>query len=147
MSPFPRFEIPKMSEFRTNTDSSSIIIDGECLLESSLHPTPLSLKLDFHYKEKKKRDRIGNSGGNNGTDTSNQRLFYFAILHAPVPGTCTVLYFCQKLFSSHLSRNYRYLYCKKKHDVFTNTENSRTFCTEIFSVNHVLTPTNSYGLP
>ena len=82
--PFPRFEIPKMNRFRTNTDSSSIIIiDGEYLLliEYSLHPAPASSWLDFRYKEKKKRNRKGGeneskskSNTNNQTDTT---LFYF----------------------------------------------------------------------
>ena len=77
MSPFPSFEIPKMSGFRTNTDSSSI--NGEYLLESSLHPAPVSLWLDFQYKEKKKcrnnskRKSIGKDK-NNRTDVA---LYYF----------------------------------------------------------------------
>ena len=101
------------------------------------------MRLDLQYKEKKKRKRNGNSGGNNGTDTRNQRLFCFAVrIHVGLPVPDTVLYFCQKLFSSHLSHNYRYY--KNKHDVFTNTESVSTFCTEISPVKPVLTSTESY---
>ena len=55
--PFPRFEIPKMNGFRANNDSSStiIIIGGYSLLESSLHPAPVSLWLDIRIFVTKKR--------------------------------------------------------------------------------------------
>ena len=143
MSPFPRFEIPKMSDFQSNTDSPSIIFHGEYLLhvESSLHPAPISLWLDFRYKEKKKSDGSWRNGSNNTHNSnSDSRLFCFAVrLHVQVQAQA--LYFCQKLFSPHLSRNYRYN--KNKYDVFHNTESARTFCTEIFPVNYVLTPTDS----
>ena len=103
MSPFPSLEIPKMNGFRPNTDSSSTIITigGYSLLESSLHPAPVSLWLDFCYKEKKKRNQsVGNNARNNRTDIA---LFYFT--------RSTVIYCATNfMFSSHkLSRKYRYL--------------------------------------
>ena len=118
MSPFPSFEIPKINGLRTNTDSSSII-DGEYLLESSLHPAPASSWLDFRYKEKKKSGRGGKSkSGNNRNDV------VFILL-------CRGLQ-CKevRVVFTQLSRKYRHLYFD------TNGE----FCFGLFHVQFVLVP-------
>ena len=106
--PFPRFEIPKMNGFRANTDSSStiIIIGGYSLLESSLHPAPVSLWLDFRYKEKKKRIEKGDDGNiERGSDSErNTKTIEFTIF------CFTVYFYSAKKFvfsSKQFSRNYR----------------------------------------
>ena len=96
--PFPRIEIPKMIEFcQTNIDSSSII-DGEYLLESSLHPAPISLRLDFRYKEKKKSNK-GNDGRGND---ENSKTIDFTIF-------CFTVYYYSAKKLHKLSRKYRYV--------------------------------------
>ena len=116
---FPSFEIPKMSGFRTNTDSSPII-NGE-LLESSLHPAPISLWLDFRYKEKKKSDKGNDGRGNDG----NSKTIDFTIF-------CFTLYYYSAFPSHKLSRKYRYF--------DTQSEFYRGF---LLSVQSVLVPTSS----
>ena len=98
MSPFPSFEIPKMITFRTNTDSSSII-NGEYLLESSLHPAPASSWLDFRYKERKKSVERHEKGNDENTHkTIDFTLFCFTVCY----------YSAKKFMFSKLSRKYRY---------------------------------------
>ena len=110
MSPLPSFEIQKMNGFRNNTDSFSIL-NGEYLLESSLHPAPVSLWLDFRYKEKKKqqnRSGRGNKRTNNTNNRTDIALFYFT-------SKSTVVYSATKfMFSFNFSRNYRHLDTKQR---------------------------------
>ena len=104
MSPFPGFEIPKMSGFCRNNIDSSSNIDGEYLFESSLHPAPVSLWLDFRYKEKKKRKSIGKEHDENIGNDGNNKTIDFTIF------CFTVYFYIAKKFvfsSKQFSRNYR----------------------------------------
>ena len=115
-----------------STDSSFSIIDGEYLLESSLHPAPVSLWLAFSCKEKKKSNRNRSESYIKAlTKRTKLMLLCFTLLWLSI---ASKLMFYSHQY--HLSRNHQYL--DMKYRKFYLRCPSCTKSTSIYVVEHLL---------